>query len=90
MNAVSGIFVALSLVFGGGYALQKSYVATKVAAVERIHRGMPHLWDFTNRLTCSKISETGALVPMKCGKKRNETHKPNRKSGSPSRESRGM
>lgn len=67
MNSVSGIFVALSLVFGGGYALQKIYMATKMAAVERIHRGMPHLSDFTNRLTCSKISRSGALIPATCG-----------------------
>lgn len=89
MNAVSGIFVALSIVFGGGYALHEIYVATKVAAVERIHRGMPHLSDFTNRLTCSKISKTGAFVPIRCGK-RSETNKPKRKSGSPNQESRGV
>ena len=70
MNAVSSIFIALSLIFGGGYALNKIYVATKVAAVERVHRGMPHLSDFTNRLTCSKISAAGTLVPIRCGKGR--------------------
>ncbi len=70
MNAVSGIFVALALIFGGGYTLDKIYVATKVAAVERIHRGMPRLSDFTNRLTCSKISAAGTLVPIRCGKSR--------------------
>jgi hypothetical protein len=63
MNAVSGIFVALALIFGGGYALDRIYVATKMAAVERIHRGMPHLSEFSNRLTCSKISKAGELVP---------------------------
>jgi hypothetical protein len=66
MNAVSGIFVALSLIFGGGYALNKIYVATKTAAVERIQRGMPPLSRFTNQLTCSKISASGKLVPVKC------------------------
>jgi hypothetical protein len=72
MNSVSGIFVAVALIFGGGYALDKIYLATKMAAVERIHRGMPHLSDFTNRLTCSKISEGGRLVPIKCGGFRNK------------------
>jgi hypothetical protein len=66
MNAVSGIFVALALIFGGGYALDKIYVATKMAAVERIHRGMPHLSEFSNRLTCSKIGRIGALVSAPC------------------------
>ena len=68
MNAVNGIFVALAVIFGGGYALDKIYVATKVAAVERIHRGMPHLSDFTNRLTCSKINQRGELQRIPCKK----------------------
>lgn len=38
MNAVSGIFMALSLIFGGGYALNKIYLTTKKAAVERVQR----------------------------------------------------
>lgn len=66
MNAVSGIFVALSLIFGGGFALNKIYVATKAAAVERIQHGMPPLSRFTNQLTCSKISASGNLVSGKC------------------------
>ena len=66
MNAVSGIFVALSLIFGGGYALNKIYLATKTAAVERIQRGMPPLSRFTNQLTCSKISASGKLSPVNC------------------------
>lgn len=76
MNAVSGIFIALALVFGGGYALNKIYVVTKMVAVERIHRGMPHLSTFTSRMTCSRISRAGALVPAKCGKRRvvNQKH----------------
>ena len=70
MNSVRGIFVALSIVFGGGYALDKIYVAAKSAAVERIQRGMPHLSEFTNRLNCSRISYSGTLVPFKGGKSR--------------------
>lgn len=66
MNAVSGIFVALAIVFGGGYALDKIYVVVKRAAVERIHQGQPSLAEFTNRLTCSKISKDGQLVHSKC------------------------
>ena len=67
MNAVSGIFVGLALMFGGGFALEKIYVAVKGAAVARIHRGMPHLSEFSSRMTCSKISKDGTLVPTKCG-----------------------
>ena len=70
MSALSGIFLALALIFGGGYALDRIYVAVKTAAVERVHRGMPHLSDFTSRLTCSKISRNGTLVPAKCGSRR--------------------
>lgn len=70
MNAISGIFVALALIFGGGYALDKIYVATKRAAVERIQRGMPPLSRFTNQLTCSKISASGNLVHSQCKSKK--------------------
>ena len=68
MNAISGIFIALSLVFGGGYALNKIYVITKRTAVERIQRGMPPLSRFTNRLTCSKISASGDYMTTKCSR----------------------
>jgi hypothetical protein len=70
MNAVSGIFVALAVIFGGGYALDKIYVTVRHAAIERIHRGQPSLERFTNRLTCSKITQNGALAPVKCGRSR--------------------
>lgn len=66
MNAVSGIFIALSLILSGGYILNKIYVATQLAAIERIQRGMPPLSRFTNRLTCSTISNDGKLVRQKC------------------------
>lgn len=70
MNAVSGIFVALALVFGGGYALDKIYVTVKKAAVERIQHGMPPLSRFTNQLTCSKFTPSGSYVATKCGHSR--------------------
>ena len=65
MNSVGSIFVALSLLFGGGYALDKIYVYTKTAAVKHIQRGLPSLESFTNRLTCSRISASGNLVPAR-------------------------
>lgn len=67
MNAVSGIFVALALMFGGGYAMSKIYVAVKGAAVERIQKGQPSLSTFTNQLTCSKIDASGRHIRTKCG-----------------------
>jgi hypothetical protein len=70
MNAVSGIFMALAIVFGGGYALEKIQRTIERAALEQIHHGMPSLSAFTNRLTCSKISNAGTLVPAKCGQGR--------------------
>jgi hypothetical protein len=70
MNSVSGIFVALSIIFGGGYALDKILTMTKRAAVEHIHSGMPSLSAFTTRLTRSEISSAGTLVPVKCGARR--------------------
>ena len=65
MNALSSIFVAVALVFGGGYALDRIYVSVKRAAVERIHRGQPSLEAFTNRLTHARIGKSGDLVPLK-------------------------
>jgi hypothetical protein len=66
MNAVNGIFVAIALVLGGGYALDKIYVTVKHAAIERIHRGQPSLSAFTSRFTCSRISDSGNLVSARC------------------------
>ncbi|MBX3032606.1 MAG: hypothetical protein KF865_01690 [Bdellovibrionaceae bacterium] len=70
MNAINGIFVALALVFGGGYALDKIYAAVKGAAVERVNRGTPSLSSFTNRLTCSKISKEGDLQKISCKRRK--------------------
>lgn len=69
MNAVSGIFVALSLIFGGGYALNKIYLSAKSAAVERIQKGTPPLSRFTSQLTCAKFSKTGDYVSTSCAKR---------------------
>lgn len=76
MNAVNGIFIALALVFGGGYALDKIYVAVKTAAVERIHRGQPSLETFTNRLTCSKFTASGNYIETKCGRSKAKRQRP--------------
>ena len=70
MNAVNGIFVALAVIFGGGYALDKIYVTVKQAALERVHRGQPSLEQFTNRLTCARISKSGELLTLKCRRSR--------------------
>src|SRR2546423_1666635 len=65
MNSVNSIFLAVAVIFGGGYALDKIYVSVKTGAVELIHQGMPHLSEFTNRLTCSDIAVAdGKLRPI--------------------------
>lgn len=66
MNSVGDIFVALTFLFSGGYALDKIYVYTKTAAIEHVQRGLPSLENFTNRLTCSRISASGTLIPVRC------------------------
>ena len=41
--------------------------AERVGAAQVCRReGMPPLTRFTNQLTCSKISASGKLVPVKC------------------------
>lgn len=70
MNAVNGIFVALAIMFCGGYALDKIYVTVKRAAVERIQRGTPSLSNFSNRLTCNRISQQGDLEQVSCCRKK--------------------
>lgn len=75
MNAINTIFITLSLLFCGGYALHKIYITTKTMAIERIQKGMPHMSDFTNRLTCSKLSKSGTLKFIKnCEKRKNKMH----------------
>ena len=71
MNTVSGIFLAVALIFGGGYALDKIYLTIKMAAVERIQRGMPSLEKFNRRMTCSYIDAHGIQRALKsCGRRR--------------------
>ena len=66
MNSLSSIFVAVALIFGGGYALDRLYVTIRSAAIDRVHRGMPHLSEFSNRLSCSHIAVAdGKLKPNK-------------------------
>jgi len=68
MNAVSGIFVSVSLIFGGGYALNKIFVETQREAVMHIQRGLPSLSNFTERLTCRKITNSGKLILSSCAR----------------------
>jgi hypothetical protein len=90
MNAVSGIFAALAILFGGGYALEKIHQEIRKNAVTRLHSGMPSLVQFTNRMTCAKIDKDGRLIRMKCGrserkprqKRSSRGHRKERNSGS--------
>lgn len=66
MNAIGEIFAALLILFASGYGMEKIYVAVKREAIIKVHRGLPSLSAYTNKLTCSKISENGSLIPAKC------------------------
>lgn len=68
MNAVSGIFVAVALIFGGGYALDRNHDAVKTNAVQRVQKGTPSLSAYTNKLTCASFSNSGAYGERKCRK----------------------
>lgn len=55
MNAINGLFLAVVIFFGGGYAVNKIYKEVKQLTVGRMHKGLPSLSKFTNRLTMSRI-----------------------------------
>lgn len=66
---VEDILVLVSLILGTGYGAEKLYIEAKMAALEKIHQGLPPLSGFTSQLTCSKISMKGDLVPLGCKSK---------------------
>ncbi|MBK7889565.1 MAG: hypothetical protein IPJ84_01570 [Bdellovibrionales bacterium] len=51
MESVKEIFVALTILFGSGYAAEKVHVYVKQAAIKQIQKGLPHLSDYTRKLT---------------------------------------
>ena len=69
MNAIGEIFVALSLLIGSGYAVEKIYVTVERETLIHVHRGLPSLSAYTSRLTCSKIDNTGRLMPARCSRR---------------------
>lgn len=72
MNAINGIFLAVLIFFGGGYALNKIYKEVKQMAVGRVHEGLPSLSKFTNRLTMSRISNKGELIHLQSKEQKNK------------------
>lgn len=66
MNALGEILVAISLLVGCGYAMDKIYITVKREALIHAHRGLPSLSAYTSKLTCSKIDSSGRLVPVPC------------------------
>lgn len=69
MNAIGAIFTSLFFVFSSGYAVKKIHDEVRMMTLTRIHRGMPSLSKFTSQLTCSKISTSGRLAPVKCNRR---------------------
>ena len=67
MNAVGSILIGVAILFGGGYALKKIYAVVKGTALDQIHLGQPSLSAFSNKMTCTKFSDTGAFVKIKWG-----------------------
>lgn len=51
MESVKEIFVALTILFGCGYAAEKVHAYVKHAAIEQIQKGLPSLSDYTRKLT---------------------------------------
>jgi len=66
MSALKDLFAALLLLAGSGWALEKTYIEVRKAALIKAHQGLPSLTNFTQRLTCSKIAEDGRLVSAGC------------------------
>ncbi len=51
MESVKEIFVALMILFSGGYAAEKMHTYVKQLAIERIQKGLPPLSTYTQKLT---------------------------------------
>jgi hypothetical protein len=50
MESVKEIFVALTILFGSGYAAEKVHEYVKQATIKQIQKGLPHLSDYTRKL----------------------------------------
>lgn len=51
MESVKEIFVALTILFGSGYAAEKIHVYVKQMAIKQIQKGLPPLSTYTQKLT---------------------------------------
>ncbi len=51
MESVKEIFIALTILFGGGYAAEKVHVYVKQMAIKQIQKGLPPLSNYTQKLT---------------------------------------
>ena len=51
MESVKEIFVALTILFGSGYAAEKVHVYVKQMAIKQIQKGLPPLSVYTQKLT---------------------------------------
>ncbi len=51
MESVKEIFVALMILFGGGYAAEKVHNYVKQTTIKQIQKGLPPLSSFSQNLT---------------------------------------
>jgi hypothetical protein len=51
MESVKEIFVALTILFGIGYAAEKVHFYVKQMAIKQIQKGLPPLSTYTQKLT---------------------------------------
>ena len=51
MESVKEIFIALTILFGSGYAAEKVYVYVKRVSIQQIQKGLPPLSNYTKKLT---------------------------------------
>lgn len=51
MESVKEIFVALMILFSGGYVAEKVHTNVKQVAIEQIQKGLPPLSNYSQKLT---------------------------------------
>ncbi len=51
MESVKEIFVALTIIFSGGYAVEKVHTYAKQMAIKQIQKGLTPLSVYTQKLT---------------------------------------
>ncbi len=56
MNSVKEIFIAVAIIVGGGFAVQKIHHKVRAMTLQKVHQGLPPIGKFTEKLTGIKAS----------------------------------